>query len=159
VEGVVQDILAKVAGDAITLKAFPHITNNGKWRTTSDGYWTGGFWVGLLWLCYKFSHEEKYLRAYDWLRLIERRRKEKTFDLGFLFCPSFVLGYQIAGDKSLKEIVLEAAVPLSGLFHEKTGLIYNEVEVNGQKIGRTAIDVMMNLPLLWWAYEETGDKK
>jgi len=139
------------------LKDFPHITKNGKWITTKDGYWTGGFWVGLLWFSYKMSGNEKYKKlAYNWLWKLERRKKDRTFDLGFLFFPSFVFGYELTGDNRLKRTAIEAANVLSTLSHAKTGFIYNKIEEN---IGRTAIDVMMNLQLLWWAYKETMDEK
>lgn len=150
----------KKVDKSIKLKGFSHITENGKWITTSDGYWTGGFWVGLLWLSYKISGDEKYKKlAYNWLKLLERRKNDRTFNLGFLFYPSFVLGYEITKDDYLRKTALEAADTLLILFNKKTGFIYNDFTINSKKVGRTAIDVMPNLPLLWWAYEETGEDK
>jgi unsaturated chondroitin disaccharide hydrolase len=73
-----------------------------------------------------------------------------------LFYPSFALGYKLTGDEYLREIALEAADTLSNRFHTKAGFIYNKID---KRTGRTAIDVMMDLQLLWWAYEETKDKK
>lgn len=157
---IIPKILTKVEENAVRSNGFPHITNNGKWQTTPDGYWTGGFLVGLLWLSYKLSQDERYSDwAYHWLKCLEERRLDRTFDLGFLFYPSFVLGYQITGQDSLKKASLEAADTLCRLFHPKAGFVYNEVDFGGKKMGRTTIDVMMNLPLLWWAYQETGDSK
>ena len=144
----------------IKLKDFPHITENGKWATTKDGYWTGSFCVGLLWYAYKITGDEKYRNeAYKWTKRLESRKNDRTFDVGFLFYPSFVFGYEITGDEYLKETALEAANTLSTLFHEKASFVYNDFTVNGKKAGRAIIDVMMNLPLLWWAYEETGIEK
>lgn len=144
----------------IKLRDFPHIIKNGKWVTTKDGDWTGGFWVGLLWLSSlssKITGDEKYKgEAYKWVKRLESRRNDRTFDLGFLFYPSFALGYKLTGDEYLREMALEAANTLSILFHGKAGFVYNKID---KKAGRTIIDVMMNLPLLWWAYEETGDEK
>jgi unsaturated chondroitin disaccharide hydrolase len=145
---------------SIKLKDFPHITESGKWITTKDGYWTGGFWVSLLWQVYKITGDEKYKsEAYKWTKMLESRRNDKTFDLGFLFYPSFVIGYEITKGDYFRKTALEAANTLSTLFHKKSGFIYNDFTINGKKAGRTIIDVMMNLPLLWWAYEETGDRK
>lgn len=142
------------------LKDFPHITMNGKWQTTSDGDWTGGFWVGLLWSCYQLTCDEKYLRsAYQWLKRLETRKRERNFDLGFLFHSSFVSGYQTTKDDSLKKVALEAADTLSNLFHKKAGFIYNVFHSEDRKMGRTDIDAMMELPLLWWAHQETGDSR
>ncbi|NQE54219.1 hypothetical protein C5S29_11550 [ANME-1 cluster archaeon GoMg3.2] len=143
------------------LKEFPYITENGKWSTTKDGYWTGGFWIGLLWFSYKTSGDEKYRNlAYNWLKLLEKRKNDKNmlFDLGFMFFPSFVLGYKITNDNYLKGVALEAADTLSMFFNERSGFICHEITINGKKAGRTIIDVMMNLPLLWWAYEETNEE-
>jgi len=142
---------------SIKLTDFPHITKNGRWVTTKDGYWTGGFWIGLLWFAYKITGDERYkAEAYKWAKRLERRKNDKTFDLSFLFYPSFVLGYDITGDDYLRKIALEAAETLSTLYHQNAGFIYNEIE---GKTGRTAIDAMMDLQLLWWAYDVTGNEK
>ena len=148
---------AKKVDKSIKLKDFPHITKNGKWVTTKDGDWTGGFWVGLLWYAYKISGDEKYKNeAYKRAKMLENRKNDRTFDLGFLFYPSFALSYEITTDDYFRKIALEAANTLTTLLHDKTGFVYDEID---RRTGRTIIDVMMNLPLLWWAYEETGDEK
>ena len=139
---------------SIKLTDFPHITENGKWVTTGDGYWTGGFWVGLLWLTYKITGDKRYkAEAYKWAKRLESRKNDKTFDLSFLFYPSFVLGYEITGDGYFRKMALEAADTFSTFFNEKAGFVYNKID---EKTGRTIIDAMMDLQLLWWAYEETG---
>jgi len=128
--------------------------------TTSDGSWSGGYWVGTLWLAYLMSKHEKYLDlALKWASSLKPRKRDKTFDLGHLFYPSYVLGYKITGEEHLLEASLDAAATLVTLFHARAGFIYNEIYTGGKKFGITIIDVMMNLPLLWWAYEKTGDKK
>ena len=150
----------KKVDQSIKLKDFPHITENGKWITTKDGYWTGGFWGGLLWYAYKITYDEKYrIEAYKWLKRLGSRRNSRTFDLGFLFYLSFALGHEITKDRDLRKIALEAADTLATRFNKKSGFVYNDFTLNGNKVGRTIIDVMMNLPLLWWAYDKTGDKK
>ena len=157
---VLEIVTEKVKKNMMRFKDFPHITEKGNWITTEDGDWTGGFWIGLLWHAYKITGDEKYKgEAYKWVKRLESRRNDRTFDLGFLFYPSFAWGYKLTGDESLREIALEAANTLATLFNEKSGFVYNDFTSNGKKVGRTIIDVMMNLPLLWWAYEETGDKK
>ncbi|MCK4733831.1 MAG: glycoside hydrolase family 88 protein [Methanophagales archaeon] len=147
----------KKVDQRIKLNDFPHITENGKWTTTEDGYWTGGFWVGMLLLVYKITGDERYkAEAYNWAKRLENRKNDKTFDLSFLFYPSFVLGYDITGDRYFRKVALEAAETLSTLFHEKASFVYNKID---EKIGRTIIDAMPDLQLLWWAYEETGGER
>ena len=150
----------KKVDKSIELKDFPHITENGRWITTEDGYWTGGFWAGLLWFSYRITGDENYkMLAYTWLKRLARRKNDRTFDVAFLFYPSFALGYEITKDVGLRGTALEAANTLATLFNEKTGFVYNEIRLSGKKAGRTIIDVMMNLTLLWWAFEETGEEK
>ena len=162
-ESILKYVLNKVNKNRRTLKeGFPHVTKRGVWETTKDGYWSGGFWIGLLWHAYKISGDEKYKEsAYEWLKRLGSRRNDKNmlFDLGFMFYPSFVLGYEITNDNHLKRVALEAADTLSTFFNESSGFVYHEITINGKKAGRTIIDVMMELPLLWWAYEETGEEK
>lgn len=158
---VIKSALSKIEPTATKLKSeFPHNTIDGNWQTSKDGSWTGGFWIGLLWRSYNITKDKKFMQlAYKWIRLLEERKHDRTFDLGFLFYPSFVLGYKTTNDDYLRKVALEAADTLVTFFHEDSKFIYNEVAINGKKVGRTIVDVMMNLPLLWWAYEETGDEK
>lgn len=158
---VIKSALTKTENTANKLKSeFPHITIDGNWQTTQDGSWTGGFWIGLLWLSYSITNDKKFMQwAYKWIRLLEGRKNNRTFNLGFLFYPSFVLGYEITNDNHFKKVALDAADTLVTFFHEDSKFIYNEAAINGKKVGRTIGDVMMNLPLLWWAYEKIGDEK
>lgn len=158
---MLDSILGKINRTARGMKRmFPHITKRGRWRTTADGGWTGGYWVGLLWLAYAATKHEKYRKwAHKWASLLAPKKKEPNPDLGHPFYPSFVLGYRITGDAELRKIALEAADTLTTCFNEKSGFIYKEIRMNGGKAGRALIDFMTTLPLLWWAYEETDDKR
>ena len=66
-KGVFENIIRKIAHTATKLNdKFPHITENGHWQTTQAGYWTGGFWVGLLWRSYTLTEDKKFMQwAYD----------------------------------------------------------------------------------------------
>ncbi|MFQ6016245.1 MAG: glucuronyl hydrolase [Anaerolineae bacterium] len=146
--------------------AFPHVTSGGRWSYNSDGYWTGGFWVGLLWFAYLLTGQQGYRqKALGLMDKIAGRkdRPDADFDLGFLFYPSFVLGYKITGHASLRTLALQAAERLTTMFHHKAGLIYHVYDERlaeyGGQFGSSIIDVMMNLSLLWWAYEQTGQER
>lgn len=153
-------IIEKVNKNIETLKKFPHITDKGKWTNAKDTDWTDGFWIGLLWLCYKLTSDKKYAKAaYKWLEKIEHRKRERTFNLGFLFYYSYALGYEIVGDENFKKVALEAADTLSTFFDNRVKLLYNIENIKGEIVGRSMIDIMMNLPLLWWAYKETNNEK
>ncbi|MCK4733582.1 MAG: glycoside hydrolase family 88 protein [Methanophagales archaeon] len=147
--------------------SFPFITVNGKWELCKeedwdleifkDGYWCKSFWIGMLWLAYRVTQNDKIkMKAYELCKLIEsRKNSNKTHDLGVLFYPSFCVGYEITKDNYLKSVALTAADSLLSRFNDKIGAI--TVSGDLKESGLTAIDTMMNLPLLWWAYERTDD--
>lgn len=96
--------------------SFPFVTVNGKWEICkeedwnlnifSDGYWCNGFWIGMLWLAGKVTKNDKFkMKAYELCKLIEpRKNSNKTHDLGFLFYPSFCVGYDITKANYLKSV-------------------------------------------------------
>ena len=87
--------------------AFPHVTESGRWVTTRDGWWTGGFWIGQLWLLWKVTGDPALRSALDrYLSLLAPRWQADEFDadLGFLYTYSFGLGRQLTGDETYGDI-------------------------------------------------------
>ena len=163
-------ILEKIEKNLDELRdSFPFITVDEKWELCkdedwdleifSDGYWCNGFWIGMLWLAYKVTKNDKFKRkAYELCKLIEPRKKSnKVHDLGLLFYPSFCVGYETTKDEYLKSVALTAADSLLSRFNDKIDAI-TALGVP-EKSGLTGIDTMMNLPLLWWVYEKTGNQE
>ena len=133
-------------------------------RNTECVGWTEGFWTGMLWLAYEFTGDEKFkLAAHELDKLLCRRIYEKrgtdTHDLGFLYTLSCVAEYKITGNEHAKNAALEAAELLIGRFHEKGQFIQAWGSLEDKDNYRLIIDCFMNLPLLFWASEETGDIK
>ena len=149
-----------------TFPRYPHVVRENRWFTSGDeewekledGYWTPGFWVGMLWLCYAITGDERFARAArKWIAPLEpRSRTTSLHDVGFLFYPSAVLGYEISGDEELKNLALTAARSLLNRFQPKLGFLNIHDSLRYRRTA--AIDTMMNLPLLWWAWHITGDR-
>jgi unsaturated chondroitin disaccharide hydrolase len=80
--------------------------------------------------------------------------------IGFVFYPSFALGAWVADDDALKGPALTAAETLTTRFNPR-GRFLQAWGPHDHPLARrsTAIDTMMNLPLLWWAARETGDAR
>ena len=163
-------ILKRIEETLDKLKSsFPFVTVNGKWEICknedwnldifTNGYWCNGFWIEMLWLAFKVTKNIGFKRkAYELYKLIEPRKdSNKVHDLGFLFYPSFCVGYDITNDNYLKSIALTAAYPLLSRFNDKIGAI--TVSGDPKESGLTAIDTMMNLPLLWWTYEKSRKQR
>jgi unsaturated chondroitin disaccharide hydrolase len=128
----------------------------GEWKQRQGFYWTGSFWVGELWKMYSSTHDEKYRRwAELWNSRLLGLESQQNHDAGFLYYYSSVLGFQQTGSPRLKESGLVAAQRLSQLFNSRSQLIA-AWDVNGDD---SIVDTMMNLQLLWWASEQTGDPK
>jgi unsaturated chondroitin disaccharide hydrolase len=138
---------------------FPHTAHARGWNTSGDeewaalkdGYWTGGFWVGILLLCHALTGDDYFKEnARRWLlKLTPRCSAVLLHDVGFLFFPSAVLGYALLGDEDLKITAKRAAYTMLRLFATGRGFI-PIVDAPGHR-DVLAIDTMMNLPLLWWA--------
>jgi unsaturated chondroitin disaccharide hydrolase len=127
--------------------------------------WTSCFWTGMLWLAYEVTNDEKYrMVAEVQLQSFKKRIDEKlyidTHDLGFLYSLSCVAAYKLTGNEEAKETALKAAEELTKRYFDKAGIIQAWGDLNDpSQRGRMIIDCCMNLPLLYWATEITGDKK
>ena len=132
---------------------------------TENLEWTTSFWTGQLWLAWEMSGEEKFramaeknVRSFG-LR-IAAREDTNTHDLGFLYTLSCVADWRLTGNKEARGFALLAAEALLERFHEKAKIIQAWGDLSDpEQAGRMIIDCNMNLPLLYWASEQTGDSR
>ena len=138
------------------------------------GNWTSSFFTGMALLAWHETEEEYFLNQV--LRLAPHYR-EKMFtrhldthhDLGFLSSLYSVALYELTGDRQHREVGLRAAEVLSQRFNAKGNFIraWGRMDEVMSPLGNTIaqtdnmaiIDSLMNLPLLYWATQESGDKK
>ncbi|HEX2927528.1 MAG TPA: glycoside hydrolase family 88 protein, partial [Ruminiclostridium sp.] len=127
--------------------------------------WTSSFWTGMLWLAYEVSGHGKYRKAAEkqldsYYKRIDEKICTDTHDLGFLYSLSCVAAYKLTGNKQAMQAALKAAELLMTRYFDKAGIIqaWGDLKDPGNR-GRMIIDCCMNLPLLYWAAEITGDKK
>ena len=117
----------RIAADLIARErtGFPHITRKHEWQETPDGVWTGGFWAGLLWLAYEQNAKkatlEQACRYTD--RLLPKAQDLHNHDLGFMFFPSAIKGWELTGNLRYHDSALFAARHLGQQFNEKGGFI------------------------------------
>lgn len=147
-------------------EAFPAETCvKGYYPLTENIEWTTSFWTGQLWLAWEMSGDEtfrelaeKHVRSFG-LR-IAGRSDTNTHDLGFLYTLSCVAAWRLTRNRDARSFALQAAEALLERFHEKAQIIQAWGDLNDpQQAGRMIIDCNMNLPLLYWASEQTGDPR
>lgn len=137
-------------------------TFDGFYEQTENVEWTTGFWTGVLWLAYENTGDAVFCRAAEvhvesFLRRIEQKIDVNHHDMGFLFSLSCVAAHKLTGSGTAKKAALLAADHLAGRYRE-TGKFLQAWGAPGEpKEYRLIIDCLLNLPLLYWATEVTGD--
>lgn len=143
---------------------FPHITNEKNYNWSDNNDWIEGFYTGMAWLCYEFSKDEFFRhQAKSQIESFDGRLHEKHcidhHDIGFLYGLSAFAGWVVERDEKHKELTLRAADHLVGRWRENAELIQAwGPEGDPNNGGRIIIDCLMNLPLLFWASEVTGNQ-
>lgn len=141
--------------------------------------WTNGFWTGEIWLAYEYYMAEDReaavikesaekaealkaaaeIQCEDFYHRIKNKIAVDNHDMGFLYSISCVAAYKLTGNERAKEAALMAAENLTTLYREKGEFIQSFDMPDCQEENRVIVDCLMNLPLLYWASEVTGDSK
>lgn len=141
--------------------AFPHASVNGEYQLEKPFWWTAGFWPGILWHVYRDTKDndlkniaESCERQLDALLL---DTEKIDHDIGFMWTLTSGARYKLLGDQDSKRRALLAANLLAARFNVQGNFIR---AWNGEHIaGWAIIDCLMNLPLLYWASNITGDPR
>jgi unsaturated chondroitin disaccharide hydrolase len=157
-------MLARIQDTAARVKdGFPHWADpeTGAWQTTPDGDWTGGYWVGMLWLAAATTGDARYR---SWAApLAERLRARVQAETVFKSFPVYygaAMGAILHDASGPREIALDTARSLGRLYAPALGLVPLGTQAEeGAHIGgtETSIDSLQAAPLLFWAARETGD--
>lgn len=123
--------------------------------------WCSGFFAGTLWQMYQYSHEQYWREnAVSNTWPIESAKWHRgTHDLGFMIGDSFGKAYQLTGEQSYRDVMLQAARTLITRYSPKVGCIRSWDHNADKWKYPVIIDNMMNLEMLFEAYKLTGDKR
>jgi unsaturated chondroitin disaccharide hydrolase len=134
---------------------YPMHTLGGKWNREGERWtpWCDGFFPGILWLLLKHTKNPEWHHwAEVYSRPIEARKHDRAVhDLGFLFFSTYLRWYRLTGDPALRDVLIEAGRTLA-LRRQKGG--YLASFIGPQSL---FIDIMMNIGLVFWAANATGD--
>ncbi len=164
------EVVSERSKDKIPAKAVDGVHDDRSLETLDwnddDGinWWTNGFWGGMLWLMYHETKEEKYA---DIARISEKKL-DRCFeyyyglhhDVGFMWLPTAVADYRLTKNPEARRRALHAANLLAGRFNPVGRFIraWNNVGEDDTR-GWAIIDCLLNIPLLYWASEETADPR
>ncbi|MDX9747900.1 MAG: glycoside hydrolase family 88 protein [Paludibacter sp.] len=151
--------LTMLADEIADSAKLPRSIRNGAIRLEDLYDWTSGFFPGSLWYMYEFTGDESFKsKAQQFTNLLYNLKDYRgTHDLGFMVYCSYGNGFRLTGDTSYVPVMVQTADNLISRFHPVSGTI------RSWDFGKwqypVIIDNMMNLELLFWASEHTGDPK
>lgn len=126
--------------------------------------WTNGFWGGLMWQLYYATKDSMYMEiAQDVERKMDKNlmtARWLTHDNGFKWLLTAVADYKLTNNQDSLNRGLLAAENLAGKLNPAAKMLraWND-DGDGSKANLAIIDCMMNLPLLYWAYEHQHDPR
>jgi hypothetical protein len=134
-----------------------YFPNTDRYEFSNSDWWCSGFYPGSLLYIYEQTKDQATYQEAE--RILKDLEKEKynttTHDLGFMMFCSFGNANRIASKPAYKEILLTSAKSLATRFNPKVGCIKSWDSKPDDFL--VIIDNMMNLELLFWATEVTGD--
>lgn len=162
-EDILKKLQPKVAKTAErNLGKIPYVATDGQYDNQVEenlGWWTNGFFAGELWQLNQAYPTEIFQQEAEKIEeLLDKVLfdfKGLDHDIGFLWLHTAVANYRLNGKETSKIRGLKAANFLAARFHLKGQFI----QAWNWENGWTIIDSMMNIPLLYWASEETGNPR
>jgi unsaturated chondroitin disaccharide hydrolase len=171
--GAIAAALEKVAANLATFAdVYPHdhtTRNVYQPRQALNGYpdgsntgWTTGFWPGQIWLAYELTGSAQYrqagmLQAERFAQRLKDKLDLDHHDVGFLYTLACVTPWRLTSDAAARLTALQAADQLLTRYLEQPGILQAWGRLDDpQQRGRVIVDSLMNLPLLYWASEMSG---
>lgn len=126
--------------------------------------WTSGFFSGMEMLAYEYTKDNAFLDSAKFHAEIFRHRIDNKIsvnhhDMGFLYSLACVSIYKLTGDEFAKETAILAAEHLMERYNPIGRFIQAWGDMYDESANRLIIDCLLNIPLLYWATEITGDTK
>lgn len=137
------------------------IDTNGSVSLVHPHDWTSGFFPGELWMMYEFTNDPYWRQeaaSFTW-DIEEAKMHGGTHDLGFMIGDSFGKAWELTGEQSYLDVVLQAASTLSTRFNPTVGAIRSWD--HNAKVWKfpVIIDNMMNLEMLFKMADISGDRR
>jgi len=141
---------------------YPMYTSGGKWKHQGEAWtnWCEGFLPGMMWLIYERTGEAYFRqKAEEYSRRLEHRKDDRdVHDLGFIFYHGTYKRWYEATcregkpDESLRQVVVHAGRTLAMRYQPAGRYLCSFIAPES-----LFIDIMMNVPIIFYAAEQTAD--
>ena len=127
-------------------------------------FWEEGFYPGQLWLAYELTGDPAFREVAEknvddfYKRVDENNQIDWHHDIGFLYSPSCVSAYMLTGNETARKAAEMAAYSLGRRFRHRGNFIQSMSFELDEPNYKFIVDTMLNLPLLFWAAEHTGNQ-
>ncbi|MEX1550779.1 glycoside hydrolase family 88 protein [Enterococcus sp. C50] len=141
------------------------VSKNYCYPAVENADWTDGFWIGMLHLAQGYRPDKRIQQVITkQLEVFQQRLDEEIVlnhhDIGFLYSLAAVADYRENNTGSSRKMALQAADVLMRRYNETAKIFQAWGELSDkEQQGRMIIDCNMNLPLLYFASNETGDPR
>lgn len=147
-----------------TYQAQNHSSVGNIYPAVANDQWTAGFWPGEIWLAFEHTGDKLFqyaaqIQVQSFLHRIENRIETDHHDMGFLYSPSCIAAWKLVGDEDGRRAALMAADQLLERYQPVGQFIQAWGRKGNPNEYRYIIDCLLNLPLLYWASQQTGDPK
>ncbi|WP_159795185.1 glycoside hydrolase family 88 protein [Streptococcus halichoeri] len=137
-------------------------TFDNHYKVMDNTEWTNGFWTGCLWLAYEYTGDVAikamaHKQVLSFLERVNQKIELDHHDLGFLYSPSCMAEYRINGNEQALDAALKAADKLMERYQVKGKFIQAWGELGQKDHYRLIIDCLLNIQLLFFASEQTGE--
>lgn len=136
---------------------FPLYTDKGRWKHGKEAWtnWCEGFLGGQLWLFHELGLGQDWQAlAEHYSQLVEKRQfDDQVHDLGFVLCPTWKKWWELTGDDTRRQVVIQGGRTMATRFNPKGKFLRSFLAADSN-----FIDIMMNVGIVAVAGLETGDQ-
>jgi unsaturated chondroitin disaccharide hydrolase len=136
---------------------FPVYTDQGRWKHEKEAWtnWCEGFLGGQMWLFSELGLGDDWQAgAEHYSKLVaERQFDDQVHDLGFVLCPTWKKWWELTGDQSKRQVVIQGGRTMATRFNSKGRFLRSFLAADSN-----FIDIMMNVGIIAVAGLETGDQ-
>lgn len=125
--------------------------------------WTASFWLGMLFLAKELTNSNEFdesinIQMESFRHRLAQKIELETHDIGFLYSLSAVADFKVNQHEESVKTAITAADLLMERYSPKANIIQAWGNLSDpNESGRMIIDCLMNLPLLYFVANQTGD--